>query len=543
VKRIRNKIFNVLILISLAAMLGFSPSQVTQVQAANSHSYILFATDGYITLADGVILYMYGFVGGRAGDMVIYQNSSVAPPKAPKTFIPGALVNAAVAGRGGACQGLTWAMAANTPACVAQLAGNSQFPAPLIRSGVGDAVEIRLKNLGVTTKTAPNDPHSIHLHGLDVNAANDGVPETSVGAIPANAAMPGAGNMIYYYFSPQHAGTYMYHCHQEADIHVQMGMFGALVVYEPTDAAYASWLTTGTPIGGGTLMGWNWTKETILLLSEFDVNQHVSEQQGLGGAAAFNPVNYHPQYWSINGLSFPNTIHVAPPVVLPAGVTNWFNQIWLPAHPGYDPLIVGSVSAGDKVLLRVINMGFETQPMHMHGFHGKIIGSDQRAWTWSNPAGTPNGQGLEKNTLTIGSGETYEWLLDFSVWAGLGATSTYQPGVETRMNNTVNAAGVLLNVPCVAGLPLNAPVVNTNTACAPIPDPGFVPPASYIGGPTVGPILPNPDAGSVPGALMTLGGLTPFNGQLFPFHNHDDYKATNNGVYPGGMFTMIATVP
>jgi hypothetical protein len=42
---------------------------------------------------------------------------------------------------------------------------------------------------------------------------------------------------------------------------------------------------------------------------------------------------------------------------------------------------------------------------------------------------------------------------------------------------------------------------------------------------------------------MTLGGITPFTGQLFPFHNHDDYKATNNGVYPGGMFTMIATVP
>jgi hypothetical protein len=27
--------------------------------------------------------------------------------------------------------------------------------------------------------------------------------------------------------------------------------------------------------------------------------------------------------------------------------------------------------------------------------------------------------------------------------------------------------------------------------------------------------------------------------QYFPFHNHDDYKATNNGIYPGGMFTFI----
>ncbi len=66
-------------------------------------------------------------------------------------------------------------------AAEAPLQGNAQFPAPLIYAAVGDVVEIRLKNLGTTLPTAPNDPHSIHLHGLDVDAANDGVPETSVG--------------------------------------------------------------------------------------------------------------------------------------------------------------------------------------------------------------------------------------------------------------------------------------------------------------------------------------------------------------------------
>jgi len=548
-------IFSVALVVS---GLAIAPGTAPPVQAQNSITYILYATDGYIQLADGTVLYMYGFVGGRSTDYVVYQNSMVAPPGAPKTYVPGALVDGTpvqppAVGKGVACQGLTWLTAANNTACVTQLAGNAQFPAPLIRAAKLDTVEIRLKNLGVTTKTAPNDPHSIHLHGLDVNAANDGVPETSVGAIPANAVMPGAGNTIFYYFTPMHAGTYMYHCHQEADIHVQMGMFGALVVYEPGDAAYTSWFSTGTPTGGGTLMGWSWTKETILLLSEFDVRQHVSEQQGLGGNAAFNPVTYQPQYWSINGLSFPNTIHVAPPGVLLAGVTNWFDQVWLPAHKGYDPLIVGSVGAGDKVLLRTINMGFETQPMHMHGFHGKIIGSDQRAWPWANDPllPTPSGQGMEKNTLTIGSGETYEWLLDFSTWQGRvqpagTAAGLYQPGTESRMNNTFNALGVLTNVRCDATKPLNAPMPNTATTCAPILDPVVVPPASYIGGPTVGPILPDPALpGSVPGNLLKAG-FGPnfaFQGQLFPFHNHDDYKATNNGVYPGGMFTMIATMP
>ena len=542
----------------LAGTLSLSVPHPQEAQANPGHIvYNLYATDGYIQLADGTKLYMYGFIGGREGQNAMYQNSVIAPPKSPKTYVPGGLVQPIA---GNPCT--TWQAPGANPACEAQLAGNAQFPAPIIYAAVGDTVEIRLKNLGVTTKTAPNDPHSIHLHGLDVNAANDGVPETSVGAIPANAAMLGAGNVIVYYFTPTHAGTYMYHCHQEADIHVQMGMFGALVVYNPGEAG----ATTGPGTGGGTLMGWNYTKDYVLLLSEFDVNQHISEQQGLGGTAAFNPVNYHPQYWTINGLSFPQTIHVAPPVP-PAGfVGNWFSQIWLPAHPGYDPLIVGSVgtgTSGDKVLLRMINMGFETQPMHMHGFHGKIIGSDQRAWTWSNdPINYPTGSGLEKNTLTIGSGETYEWLLDFNTWAGRasgtypaglnqpppGDPTTFTGGTQSRYYNGTPACQTSLTqnglaIPAV----LNAPVSNVATGCPAILDPLVVPPGSYIGGPTVGPIYalnnPEPLPGSVPGLLLRAGGFTAFDGQLFPFHNHDDYKATNNGVYPGGMFTMIATVP
>jgi FtsP/CotA-like multicopper oxidase with cupredoxin domain len=192
------------------------------------------------------------------------------------------------------------------------------------------------------------------------------------------------------------------------------------------------------------------------------------------------------------------------------------------------------------VLLRVINMGFETQPMHMHGFHGKILGSDQRAWTWGYSPVV--GEGLEKNTLTIGSGETYEWLLDFSAWANRATgdyaytTAPVNPAQADTQTRYFNNAGTCIGV-------LNAPAPTYRIDCPAIPDPGFVPPASYVGGPTVGPILPVPDAGTVPGQLLTMGGITPFSGQLFPFHNHDDYKATNNGVYPGGMFTMIATVP
>jgi FtsP/CotA-like multicopper oxidase with cupredoxin domain len=474
---------------------GGAPSVAVAVGA--TITYNLYATDGFISLADGTILYNYGFVGGLAGTTISYQNSMVAPPGAPKTFVPGGLATAALppAPTGGPIVALS---------VEAQLAGNAQFPAPLIYCAVGDVVQINLKNLGVTNKTSPNDPHSIHLHGLDVDVANDGVPETSVAAVPANMVIPGAGNIVVYMFTPKFAGTYFYHCHQEADIHVQMGMYGALIVYNHGEPG-----ATSGPGSAGSLFHWNYDKDVVLLLSEIDTRQHVSEQQGLGGKAAFNPVNYQPQYWLINGLSFPNTIHAA---AAPA-VFNW--TTWIAAHPGYDPQITGSITAGgtttypgQKVLIRMINMGFETQPMHMHGFHGKIIGNDQRAWDWAKGTAfnTWDGTGLEKNTVTIGSGEEYDWLINFGQQA---VTSTYDPGTQSRYNPVGNA-----------------PVSNTDTAKPAIPVPGVVPAVTYIGGPTV------QGAVGIPGTS-----------QIFVFHNHDDYKATNNGVYPGGMFTIIVPLP
>ena len=198
---------------------------------------------------------------------------------------------------------------------------------------------------------------------------------------------------------------------------------------------------------------------------------------------SFNPADYRPQYWQINGLSFPETIHAG---------ENWSD--WIKAHPNYDPFITGSAGKGEKVLVRMINLGFETHPMHVHGFHPKILGMDQRLWTWANPPGTPTGEGLEQNTILMGSGNTAELLFDFSTQQVEG---TYEAGVQSKYDPKT-------------GLPLE----NTSTGDA-LPDPFLG--GNYIGGPNV----PN----------------------LFVFHNHDDYKATNNGVYPGGMFTAVLVEP
>ena len=48
----------------------------------------------------------------------------------------------------------------------------------------------------------------------------------------------------------------------------------------------------------------------MLLLSPRLTHAAARSEQAVGERQGFNPVDYQPQYWMINGLSFPNTIHV-----------------------------------------------------------------------------------------------------------------------------------------------------------------------------------------------------------------------------------------
>lgn len=573
----------------------------------NTVYYNLFSTDGYVPLVDGTVNYIYGFVGDRQGDgkNLIYQNRCTPGPEAvpgnPRTRTcdwPG------ISDFGGDAP-VPSAGPWNDVNGEDQLAGNAQLPAPVIYARKGDIVEIRLKNLGVAAQpNAPNDPHSIHLHGLDVDAANDGVPETSLGAVPANLCAdgtsigqthwsdeyepnpggpvhpdgsavasctgdvvehggpaPGAGNVIVYMFTEDQDGTYMYHCHQEADIHVQMGMYGALVVYEGNN------MSPGTP---GSIFGFNYDKDVIMLLTEVDLDYHNAEEGTYNPLHSnfhreWNPIDYHPQYWLVNGLSFPNTIHASTsgPAGPTAGPGVNYDE-WILAHEGYDPFITGSASnwnadwgtKGDKVLVRMINLGFETQPMHVHGYHPKVLGNDQRPWDWANTSGggkknatTPFGQGLEKNTVTIGSGETYELLFDLGLQNfqspypnGTGGINGVFPGgTQSRYFDSLADVDAVDPGTCAtdaAGLvpaPYEGqPVSNTFINCPVILD-NAGGPGEYIAGPNVTGVVDVFELG--PGAPL----LPQF--QFFPFHNHDDYKATNDGAYPGGQFTMIGLMP
>ena len=96
-------------------------------------------------------------------------------------------------------------------------AKDGTFPGPTIRIPRGVVFHSHVKGHEQT-------PHTIHWHGLEPSAMNDGV---------GHSAME-IGEYTYQW-QPNHIGSYFYHCHRNTIQHFEYGLYGFLIV-EPPDA-------------------------------------------------------------------------------------------------------------------------------------------------------------------------------------------------------------------------------------------------------------------------------------------------------------------
>ena len=109
------------------------------------------------------------------------------------------------------------------------------LPGPLLTYDEGQQVDLNFTN------PSP-ESHTIHLHGLDVDQANDGVPTTSFMVV--------TGESTVYSFEATHPGTFLYHCHVTTTLHLTMGMYGMILVTRPDGT-----LWEGGPAYDGDLGG------------------------------------------------------------------------------------------------------------------------------------------------------------------------------------------------------------------------------------------------------------------------------------------------
>ena len=463
--------------------------------------YVLAATDGFIELPTSPDLpqieterrkvYVFGFVGGlfSVNGKIVNEDFDLTNP-------------------------CNWTK-------FKALIGTATIPSPMIWGETDDKIYITLVNLGMPT-SGIMDAHTVHMHGAHVATQLDGFPETSFG-VPMWMDFDKAPPATTYFFEPEHPGTYMYHCHIEASEHVQMGMYGALVVY-PSKKSLAlvgikklnngSWIYKGklqdhiSKTATNRNFAYNdirsyYDKEYVMLLSDIDTRWHDSVETG----GDFNPVDFKPDFWLVNGRAFPDTL-LPHPLTLSSGCNKEVSQ------PNYESYV--HVKTGEMFLLRMINMGYQVVPWHIHGWHFAVIGKDANPSPFLKISETLNlkgHEGMERGfTATISSGETFDLLIEAEdkspqyrnyIVNGQDCISSLCKQMHKIKKIDPNA---IANIPTE---PVNLDNINT---------------VNYV------------DICDEPSAINDN-----FFPQFYPMHNHDDYKVTNNGVYPGGQLTYIQT--
>jgi len=408
------------------------------------------------------------------------------------------------------------------------LRGKATVPAPMIWGEVGDRIYITLINLGMKCRPDLMDPHTVHLHGAHVATQLDGFPETSFGVpmwMDPKEEPPNAT----YFFEPEHPGTYMYHCHVEASEHVQMGMYGALVIYPSKNSLEKAGITQdkkGTwyldcecqhqipTTATNRNFAYNdintyFDKEYVMLLSDVDNVWHEAVRTA---DPNFNAVDYKPNYWLVNGRAFPDTL-LPHPQTSPSDSNSNLTQI------NYESYV--HIATNEKFLLRMINLGYQVVPWHIHGWHFTVVGKDAHPSPFLKIAAKLNH--LECNghmehmdhelqnmgfTATIGSGETYDLLLTAE-----DKRPIYREYIVNGQNKIPSLCCQLakLDPEAIADIPTE--------------------PVNCL----------NPDTVNYIDICQGIEGDDKFFPQFYPAHNHDDYKVTNDGVYPGGQLIFIQT--
>lgn len=239
-----------------------------------------------------------------------------------------------------------------------------QLPGPTITARVGDLIRIHLRN-------GLRDFVSLVFPGLDAVPA----PVKEDGRFVSYNTHASPGGTVRYTFEAVRPGVFLYESGTNPERQVPMGLYGAIVVYPAgDDTAYGENTDTGFDV------------EKLLVLSEVDSAFNLATEAG----QPFNLLDFNPDYWLINGRSFPHTL-------LPD------NVYFLPSQPMSAKV---NCTSGQRVLLRCVNAGVQNHTFRPGGITARVVAVDGRPLR--------GGDSLDatylKNTLTVASGESYDLL-------------------------------------------------------------------------------------------------------------------------------------
>ncbi|HHL32938.1 MAG TPA: multicopper oxidase family protein [Desulfobulbaceae bacterium] len=356
-----------------------------EVQPAHTKCMHLGAGDGFVTMADGKLQYVFGF-----SDLT--------------------------------------GIAANTPTGTAEIleAGTTAagFPAPLIVLDEGDEFYLTLTNIGMSMRPDLFDPHTVHFHGFPQAASIfDGVPDASISI--------NMGSSLTYYFKLNNPGTYMYHCHVEAAEHMQMGMLGSLYVRAAQNGTVFNY--NGKDFnkfayndGDGST---GYDLEYPIQIGSFDSAFHDANLavQPLPFATMFD------NYSMLNGRGYPDTVNPnpLPPPAENGGKLSQIESTLITASPG------------ESVLLRISNLNVtRMNTLATLGIPMRVIGKDAKQLRG------PDGKNLyyKTNSITVGGGESYDVILDIPAGASGKTYFLYTTQLHYLSNDAEQFGGMMTEI-------------------------------------------------------------------------------------------------
>ncbi len=201
-----------------------------------------------------------------------------------------------------------------------------------------------------------------------------------VPGVLGNTASVNPGASRTYSFAAPTAGSYFYTDGVNGEIGRAMGLAGPLVVM-PADGSNR--LYSGGPA---------FDRQYTLVLSEFDDRLNAAVAAG----GSYNMANYEPNYFFVNGLSFPDT-----------------------KNDG-DTLV--AMNVGDDVAIRFINAGCITNPQHFHGYHVRVATRNR----------APVTDVIDKDTVLVNLGECVDVILPVNQAGAFPLHTHFVPGVTAN---------------------------------------------------------------------------------------------------------------
>jgi FtsP/CotA-like multicopper oxidase with cupredoxin domain len=234
----------------------------------------------------------------------------------------------------------------------------------------------------------------------------------------------------------------MYHCHFEDVEHVQMGMTSIVFVRPKQGDKFAY------NDGDGSTA---FNREFALLLNEIWATAHDNDEDIQESIWT----DYLPNYWTLNGRVYPQTVLANKDASLPSQPISSLVQC----------------NPGEKVLLRLANLGYQQHAMQLPGIPMKVVGEDATLLR------SPNGADLSysTNTLYIGPGEARDVIFTAPAFSSLRATATDGAGTyntyffknrnafKLTNNGAPGLGGMATEVRVYQGSPIGAQTVPNQT--------------------------------------------------------------------------------